>query len=148
MVEFRLSHDIFKLSLSLALLRVYYNLIFTGAYIYHAYIYIYIIYLYTSIYIHMALCVYIHVMCIYTNISTLFQHLQPSTFMSFFSRNAVLRCVNTLQEGLYPFGPCTCNSPSLPAKYSDVSWATKTHKPYHKVSTVTSYKYLDVPGTQ
>lgn len=29
---------------------------------------------------------------------------------------------NAKREGLYPFGPCTCNSPSLPAKYSDVLW--------------------------
>lgn len=124
-------------------------------------LYIHFIFIYTSISIYFDIYIYTHcIMCIYTchviyiylytyisYISTLFQHLQPSTFMFFFQRHRKLRCVNTLQEGLYPFGPCTCNSPSLPAKYSDVSWATKTHKPYHKVSSVTSYKYLDVPGT-
>ena len=26
---------------------------------------------------------------------------------------------NAKREGLYPFGPCTCNDPKLPAKYSD-----------------------------
>ncbi|CAK9021306.1 unnamed protein product [Durusdinium trenchii] len=29
---------------------------------------------------------------------------------------------NAKREGLYPFGPCTCNDPKLPAKYSDVLW--------------------------
>ena len=43
MVEFGLNYyNILKSSLSLALLRVYYNLIFAGAYIYHVHIYIYI----------------------------------------------------------------------------------------------------------
>lgn len=29
---------------------------------------------------------------------------------------------NALRDGQYPFGPCTCNDPSTPAKYSDVLW--------------------------
>ena len=127
MVEFGLNYyNILKSSLSLALLRVYYNSIFAGAYIYHVHIYTFI-YTHLYIYMHITLCAYIHVMCIYTYMSTLFQHLQPSTFMFFFQETPSCAAWQ-LQEGLYPFGPCTCNSPSLPAKYSDVSWATKTNQ--------------------
>lgn len=32
---------------------------------------------------------------------------------------------NAKREGLYPFGPCTCNNPKLPAKYSDVLWTPR-----------------------
>ena len=81
MVEFRLNyHNIFKLSLSLALLRVYYNSIFTCAYIYH--VYIYTDYLFIHIYIY----IYTHgIMRIYTCHVYIYKYFHPFPTSSTFN---------------------------------------------------------------